>query len=324
MRWDTRTTWATRCGVQWVKMTTQDWTKLTRRLRAHSLVRCRVSCALCWSWLSGRHWCRTSCRSVHHAYVIQVFFLVWKSDFILSSSMQTVAIIIACCTSRKRVIWGVVFTRCSRRGWRESVHHLLFTLSKNDLHPNDKSNSVSSFPMMNCCGLPPLWGSTSGVPVLSWFSFSSTIMCLVFSRKKLNWNSCPCTRGDNGFLRSVIHQFISFPLLRRPSFLFVSPWEACWVRAFNKLFVVVPWRVTCHGRHRVAPFCHISQLSHSRDSDFHSISSPGFPMQERIDLREPLQSDSSLVSTLLWLFLHLIPVAIFSTSLQNKLYNWNG
>ena len=37
---NTRTTWATRCGVQWVKMTTQD------------------------SWLSRRHWCRTSYRSV--------------------------------------------------------------------------------------------------------------------------------------------------------------------------------------------------------------------------------------------------------------------
>ena len=38
--------------------------ELTRRPRAHSLVRCRVSCALCWSWLSRRHWCRTFCRSV--------------------------------------------------------------------------------------------------------------------------------------------------------------------------------------------------------------------------------------------------------------------
>ena len=38
--------------------------ELTRRLRAHSLVRCRVSCALCWSWLSRRHWCWTSYRAV--------------------------------------------------------------------------------------------------------------------------------------------------------------------------------------------------------------------------------------------------------------------
>ena len=52
-----------------------DNTKLTRRPRAHSLIRCRVSCALWWSWLSRRHWCRTSHRSVHHAYAIPSFLL---------------------------------------------------------------------------------------------------------------------------------------------------------------------------------------------------------------------------------------------------------
>ena len=45
-------------------MTTQTQHGLTRRLRAHSLVRCRVSCALCWSWFSRCHWCRTCHRSV--------------------------------------------------------------------------------------------------------------------------------------------------------------------------------------------------------------------------------------------------------------------
>ena len=38
--------------------------ELTRRLREHSLFKCRVWCALCWSWFLRRHWCRTSCRSV--------------------------------------------------------------------------------------------------------------------------------------------------------------------------------------------------------------------------------------------------------------------
>ena len=38
--------------------------ELTKRLRAHSLVKCRVSCALCWSWMSRRHWCRTFYRAV--------------------------------------------------------------------------------------------------------------------------------------------------------------------------------------------------------------------------------------------------------------------
>ena len=40
----------------------------------------------------------------HHAYAIPSFLLDVVSDFILSSSTQTVAIIIACCTSGKRVI----------------------------------------------------------------------------------------------------------------------------------------------------------------------------------------------------------------------------
>ena len=40
----------------------------------------------------------------HHADAIPSFLHVVVRDFILSSSIQTVAIIIACCTSRKRVI----------------------------------------------------------------------------------------------------------------------------------------------------------------------------------------------------------------------------
>ena len=63
-------------------------------------------------------------------------------------------------------------------------------------------------------------------------------------------------------------------------------------------------RDLCHGRQRVAPFYHLSQLSHSKDSDFHSFSTPGFLMQKMTELREPLQSNSSLALTLLWLFIN--------------------
>ena len=48
-------------------------------------------------------------------------------------------------------------------------------------------------------------------------------------------------------------------------------------------------RDLCHSQQRVSPFYHISQLSHSRDSDFQNFTG----------LREPLQSDSSLALTLL-------------------------
>ena len=73
------------------------------------------------------------------------------------------------------------------------------TLFKNDLDLNDNSDSVSSSPMMNCCGLASLW-------------------------------------AYNGLPSSAIHRFISFPLLRRPSFVIIPPWVACWGETFHKLF----------------------------------------------------------------------------------------
>ena len=48
-----------------------------------------------------------------------------------------------------------------------SFQHLIIHLFKNDLDSTDNSNSVSSFPMIHCCGLAPLRGITTGCPVLS-------------------------------------------------------------------------------------------------------------------------------------------------------------
>ena len=119
-----------------------------------------------------------------------------------------------------------------------------FTLSKNDLDPDDKSNSVSSSPMMTCCALAPPWGQTTGFPVLSLIFFFFQNDVLVFTRETWLTRVCTSLMANNGFHRSVIHQFIRFPLLRRPRFVIVPFWVACSVRAFNKS-VVVPWRVTC-------------------------------------------------------------------------------
>ena len=58
-------------------------------------------------------------------------------------------------------------------------------------------------------------------------------------------------------------------------------------------------RDLCHGEQRVTPFYHISQLAYSEDFDFHNFSSPGFLMPKMTELKEPLQSNSSLVLTLL-------------------------
>ena len=94
--------------VQWVNMTTQDWPKLTRRLRAHSLVRCRVSCALCWSWMSRCHWCRTSKSAVSprirnpsffHV-VVRLHLVIVNSNCSHNYCLLHIA---------KRVNWGVIF-----------------------------------------------------------------------------------------------------------------------------------------------------------------------------------------------------------------------
>ena len=76
-----------------------------------------------------------------------------------------------------------------------------FTLFKNDPDSTDNSNSVSSFPMINCCGLAPLWGITTGCPDLSHIEVSD------------------------------FH--------RRPSLVIITLWVACWEGVFNKLFMII-------------------------------------------------------------------------------------
>ena len=59
---NTRTTWATRCGVQWVSMTTTRTNKKTT-----CTFTCQVWRFMCFVLVlvfTRRHWCRTSCRSV--------------------------------------------------------------------------------------------------------------------------------------------------------------------------------------------------------------------------------------------------------------------
>ena len=58
-------------------------------------------------------------------------------------------------------------------------------------------------------------------------------------------------------------------------------------------------RDLCHGQQRVSPFYHTSQLAYSEDFDFRVWFSPGFLMQKMTELKEPLQSNSSLALILL-------------------------
>ena len=64
---------------------------------------------------------------------------------------------------------------------------------------------------------------------------------LVFTRETCLRRSL---RAKNGFHHSIIHQFIRLPLLRRPSFISVPFWVACWARAFKES-VVLAVLVTC-------------------------------------------------------------------------------
>ena len=77
-----------------------------------------------------------------------------------------------------------------------------------------------------------------------------------------------------------------------------------------------------------ALFCDAAQSTSSVESDFHVWFHPDFLMQWKLAHQEFFRCIerpiSSLVLTLMWLFLHLIHFVFFSTSLQNTLLNWNG
>ena len=111
-----------------------------------------------------------------------------------------------------------------------------------------------------------------------------TVLPLVSSglRMRETWLElmCPCPRGDrrvSPFYHPSIHQLSTLEktkLYHRPTLSSVLSTELP-----TKLFVEVHWLVTCvtadNGLHRSI---HISQLSHSKDYDFHSFSSLGFMM----------------------------------------------
>ena len=90
-----------------------------------------------------------------------------------------------------------------------------FTLHKNDLDSTDNSNSVSSFPMINCCGLAPLWGITTCCSVLSrgFCLVHNGLRCSIVLGvlMKETWLGLVCLspRGHNGLPRSITHRFVS-------------------------------------------------------------------------------------------------------------------
>ena len=91
---------------------------------------------------------------------------------------------------------------------------------------------------MICCGLVSLGGITTGCPVRS-RGFPQRIAPFYRAgssrEKKKTWLGLVCLspRSYDGLPRSIIHRFVSFPLLRRPSLVTVPPWVAWWVRVFK-------------------------------------------------------------------------------------------
>ena len=127
-------------------------------------------------------------------------------------------------------------------------HTWWFTRFTNDLDSTDNSNSASSFPMTNCCGLASLWESTSGPRsftrcYLTHNGLRGSIMLSFLMRETRLRFSCRSPRSYIGSPRSFAHLSISFPLLRRPSMVIIPLWVACWGKAFHKIFmiIVVEW-----------------------------------------------------------------------------------
>ena len=180
------------------------------------------------------------------------------------------------------------------------------------LHP-------SRIVLMNCCGLASLWAYTTGCSVLSWASSSkNNVLGLLLRETWLERMSLPKRlQRVAPFYHPSIYQLST-----------LEETKLCYHPTLSSVLSTSCQQIACGdgqarflGRcpQRVAPFDHVSQLSLSRDSDFQSFSSPDFLTPKMTGLRKLLQSDSPLVLTLLWLFLHLILFAFFLTSLQNKL-----
>ena len=83
-------------------------------------------------------------------------------------------------------------------------------------------------------------------------------------------------RANNRSLLSIIHQFIRFPLLKRPSFINIPFWVAWWVCFFNESVALVTG-VTASNRFPLS-IVHLS-LRTQRTSTFSS----GDAVDDRVD-----------------------------------------
>ena len=106
-----------------------------------------------------------------------------------------------------------------------------------------------------------LWVITTGCPrsIMRFFLIHnglprSIVLGSSYERNLIGGSCVFRQEVTNRLHRSIIHRFVSFPLLRRPSFVIIPLWVACWETAFSKLFVIIArcgsWVTAHNGLHR--------------------------------------------------------------------------
>ena len=96
-----------------------------------------------------------------------------------------------------------------------------FARFTDDLDSTDTSNSVSSFPMANCCGHVHSWESISGPQsvtrhYLIYNGLRGSIMQGFLERETTSNSSCRSPGSFIGSPQSLVHLSIHFPLLNKP------------------------------------------------------------------------------------------------------------
>ena len=145
-----------------------------------------------------------------------------------------------------------------------------FTLHKNDLDPNDNSDSVSSSSMTNWCAS---LRANNG-------SLRSIVICFFFQNDVLAVTRETCLRPSLWAKKRV-------SLFYHPSIHQISTLEKTKFHQHSILSTLMSVRIQRVGallpsKQRVSPFYRTAQLASSEDFDFRVWFSPGFLMQWKI------------------------------------------
>ena len=171
-----------------------------------------------------------------------------------------------------------------------SFPHLIIHLLTNDLVSTVNSNSVSSFPMRNCCGL-----ATTVAPFCHEVLPRSQWIAL-FHRagspreRNLIGTRVPFSKKSQRVAPIDHTSKCQFSTLEKTKLGYHPTLSIVLRKSFHKIVHDnSPARFLGRCPQRVAPFAPLSLLSHFRDFDFHSFSSPGSLTSRMICSRAPFQ-----------------------------------